>query len=46
MKKIEDLQAVNDLIAACLKLPEGTVKSQLSRGRALLREALKEEIEL
>lgn len=33
-------------IAACLKLPEGTVKSQLSRGRALLREALKEEIEL
>ena len=33
-------------IAACLKLPEGTVKSQLSRGRALLQEALKEEIEL
>ena len=33
-------------IAADLNAPEGTVKSQLSRGRALLREALKEEIEL
>ena len=33
-------------IAHDLALAEGTVKSQLSRGRALLREALKEEIEL
>lgn len=33
-------------IAAALGCAEGTVKSQLSRGRALLREALKEEIEL
>ena len=33
-------------IAADLNAPEGTVRSQLSRGRALLREALKEEIEL
>ena len=33
-------------IANHLNTPEGTVKSQLSRGRALLREALKEEIEL
>lgn len=33
-------------IAAALGCAEGTVKSQLSRGRALLREALKEEIDL
>ncbi len=33
-------------IANHLNAPEGTVRSQLSRGRALLREALKEEIEL
>lgn len=33
-------------IAAALSCAEGTVKSQLSRGRALLREALKEEIDL
>ena len=33
-------------IAADLNAPEGTVRSHLSRGRALLREALKEEIEL
>ena len=32
-------------IAADLNLPEGTVKSQLSRGRALLRDML-EEVEL
>ncbi len=29
-------------MAAALELPEGTVKSQLSRGRALLRDMLKE----
>ena len=33
-------------IAADLNATEGTIKSQLSRGRALLREALKEEIQL
>lgn len=33
-------------IAGHLGIAEGTVRSQLSRGRALLREALKEEIEL
>ena len=33
-------------IAGHLGVAEGTVRSQLSRGRALLREALKEEIEL
>lgn len=33
-------------IAAALDCAEGTVKSQLSRGRALLREALKEDVEL
>ncbi len=33
-------------IAAALKVAEGTVKSQLSRGRALLREALKEDVTL
>lgn len=32
-------------MAAALELPEGTVKSQLSRGRALLRDML-EEVEL
>ena len=32
-------------IAAALQLAEGTVKSQLSRGRALLRDLL-EEVEL
>ena len=29
-------------MAAMLEVPEGTVKSQLSRGRALLRDMLKE----
>ena len=33
-------------IARYLGVAQGTVRSQLSRGRALLREALKEEIEL
>ncbi len=33
-------------IAAMLDVAEGTVKSQLSRGRALLRDALKEEVQL
>lgn len=33
-------------IAADLKVAAGTVKSQLSRGRALLRSALKEDVEL
>jgi RNA polymerase sigma-70 factor (ECF subfamily) len=33
-------------IARCLSCAEGTVKSRLSRGRDMLREALKEDIEL
>ena len=36
----EDLSVAE--MAETLELPEGTVKSQLSRGRALLRDMLKE----
>ena len=38
----EDLPVAD--IAAALELPEGTVKSQLSRGRALLRDILNMEV--